>query len=83
MNTIYGLLLAAVSIAATTAPAFAQDAQDKAGHYEWRYTPKPGPNKSNLPNYRRVWVADAASNMATKGGQCVNMPCCQPRSGKA
>ena len=54
--------LAAVAISIAATPAFAQtpatDAPQAAqtGHYEWRYKPIPGPNKSRLPEYKRVWV---------------------------
>jgi hypothetical protein len=65
---------AAIIAVAASAPAFASS-PEQGGHYEWRYAPKPGPNKSNLPNYRRVWIADSGPSMAMKEG-CNTMPCC-------
>ena len=53
---------AAVAISIAVTPAFAQTPATNApqvvqtGHYEWRYKPIPGPNKSHLPEYERVWV---------------------------
>ena len=54
-----------LTIAATLAAfasASAVSAKDAAnGHYEWQYSPHPGPNKSHLPDYKRVWIKDAST----------------------
>lgn len=85
MKTIIAAALAVVSLAASSA-AIASPAS--GGHYEWRSAPQSGPNKSNLPNMRRVWVPDAAPAMAMDHSKmtadCAAMPCCgadQARSG--
>ncbi|HJS11515.1 hypothetical protein [Sphingopyxis sp.] len=58
------MILAAAILAATAfaAPSFAQEKKD--GHYEWQERYVPGPNKSNIASRTRVWVRDAASQMA-------------------
>jgi hypothetical protein len=71
---------AALITVGASASAFAAPSE-RGGHYEWRYAPRPGPNKSSLPDYRRVWIADAAQSMAmTKG--CGAMSCCKDSSAK-
>jgi dipeptidase len=81
MKITFAIGLAAISVAATSMPAFAQnaqDAQEKRGHYEWRHVPQPGPNKSNLPNLRRVWVPDSDTVKAARDAKRKATPCCRP-----
>jgi hypothetical protein len=68
--------LATIIIAVTNTATVAA-APEKSGHYEWRSASRPGPNKSNLPNLRRVWVADAGPVLASKGQNCEGRSCCQ------
>ena len=58
------MIFAAAILAATAfaAPSFAQE--KIGGHYEWQERYVPGPNKSNITPRTRVWVKDAASQMA-------------------
>lgn len=85
MKTYYAVALAALSTLALAGPASADPASKRGGHYEWRAASQPGPSKSNLPNLRRVWVADAppkhAMNHDQLEGCCAAMACCaQPLS---
>ncbi|WP_422059617.1 hypothetical protein [Sphingopyxis sp.] len=58
------MFFAAAVLAATAfaAPSFAQE--KTGGHYEWQERYVPGPNKSNINPRTRVWMKDAASQMA-------------------
>lgn len=80
------MIFAAAVLVATAfaAPSFAQE--KKRGHYEWQERHVPGPNKSNITQRVRVWVKEAASQMAH--GNCAKMKtdaadCMKSMSGKA
>ncbi len=76
MKKKIAVALAAFSVAVTSTVAVAGP-PEKGGHYEWRSAPQPGPNKSNLPNVRRVWVADTVPEMAMSSQACAEMACCK------
>jgi hypothetical protein len=71
---------AAVAISIATNSAFAQTSATSApqaaqtGHYEWRYNPRPGPNKTHLPENERVWIGPPKEAPAARrdeaGGTC-------------
>ena len=77
MKTIIAVAVAALSLAASSA-AIAGPAS--GGHYEWRSAAQSGPNKSNLPNVRRVRVPDTSAAMTMDHSKmkadCAAMPCC-------
>ena len=75
MITKISLVLGTLAVVGTSAPAVATDAP-KRGHFEWLHSPQPGPNKSNLPNYRRIWIADSAPDVTVDEGRCMTMACC-------
>ena len=52
-----------------------QNLQRKDGRYEWRQVPVPGPNKSNIPKVRRVWVPDQSTPTRKSEEGC----CCKPK----
>lgn len=59
MKTVAAVALAAITMAFVAVPTIASE--PAGGHYEWRHVPRPGPNKSNLPDSQRVWVPDNAA----------------------
>lgn len=83
MKTKFAAVFAALTAVATNAPVFAATDPGNGGHYEWRHVLQPGPNKSNLPSYRRVWVADTAPTVAMEQGSCMAMACCNASKAKA
>jgi len=59
-TTLFAAATFAASLSAiVSAPAFAQDAQARSGHYEWRSTSSFGPRPSG-PMRTRIWVPDGA-----------------------
>lgn len=82
MKTLFMAAIAALAAALSASPSLA--ASDAAtspahGHYEWRHVPRPGPNKSHLPEFERVWVGPLMAMTSCVAERmtdaCKAMPC--------